>query len=138
MHRPDVKVRMAQNEEAHLVANLVDEIFNLGGESLEFETVFPYWLVAEIAGEIVGTINLRISLPVSSVEMMSIDPKLDRRERGTVSSMLTDSAVAICAASGASMVSSMIPDSLPSYLKVAKRRGYVVGNHGSIVFGRTR
>ena len=85
-----------------------------------------------------GTINLRISLPVSSVEMLSIDPKLDRRERGTVASMLTDSAVVICAASGASMVSSMIPDSLESYLKVAKHRGYVVGNHGSIVFGRTR
>jgi len=133
--RPDVKVRLAQDSEREIVANLIAEVSPL---DLEFKSVFPHWLVAEIAGEIVGTINIRISLPISSVEMLAIDSKLNDRERGTVFLMLTDSAMAICAAAGAGMISSMIPDSMPSYLKVAKRRGYVVGDQGSIVFGRIR
>lgn len=136
--RPDVKVRLAQDSEALIVSNLVSEIFNMGGWMPEFETVFPHWLVAEIAGEIVGTINIRISLPISSVEILAMDPLLSKRMRGVVASMLTDSAVALCAAAGANTISAMIPDDLSSYLKVAKRRGYVVGSHGSIVFVRTR
>ena len=136
--RPDVKVRLAQDSEREIVANLVSEIFQMNGWQLEFKSVFPHWLVAEIAGEIVGTINMRISMPISSVEMLVMDPKLNRRERGEVASMLTDSAMAICGAAGAEAVSSMIPDNMKSYLQVAKRRGYVVGNQGSIVFGRIR
>jgi hypothetical protein len=136
--RPDVKVRLAQDSEKEIVANLVSEIFQMNDWELEFKSVFPHWLVAEIAGEIVGTINMRISMPISSVEMLVMDPKLTRRERGEVASMLTDSAMAICGAAGAEAVSSMIPDDMKSYLKVAKRRGYIVGNQGSIVFGRIR
>jgi hypothetical protein len=138
MSRPDVKVRLAQDSEAEIVASLVSEIFQMGDWELPFESVYPYWLVAEIAGEIVGAINIRLSMPISSVEMLSIDPKLGMRERGSVASVLTDSAMAICAAHGAAGVSSMIPDSMGEYLKVAERRGYVVGNHGSIIFGRAR
>jgi len=138
MSRPDVKTRLAQDSEKEIVASLVSEIFQMGDWELPFESVFPYWLVAEIAGEIVGTINMRLSMPISSVEMLAIDSRLGPRERGSVASILTDSAMAICAAHGAEAVSSMIPDSMESYLKVAQRRGYVVGNHGSIIFGRTR
>ncbi len=136
--RPDVKVRLAQDSEREIVANLVSEIFHMGDWQLEFKSVFPHWWVAEIAGEIVGTINMRISMPISSVEMLAMDPKLTRRERGEVASMLTDAAMATCGAAGAEAVSSMIPDDMKSYLKVAKRRGYIVGNQGSIVFGRIR
>jgi len=138
MPRPDVKVRLAQNDEAQIVANLVSEIFDMGGWVPEFEKVYPDWLVAEIAGEIVGAINIRLSRPFSSVEMLSMDPTLTPRERGSVTSLLTDSARAIAAGNGSVAVSSMIPDSMESYLKVAERRGYVVGNHGSIVFGRIK
>lgn len=135
---PDIKVRLAQDSEAPIVASLVAEIFHMQGWMPEFKSVFPHWLVAEIAGEIVGAINLRISVPIASVEMLSIDPKLTHRERGAVTLMLTDSAMAIAAAAGAEAVSAMIPDSMQSYLRVAQRRGYVVGGHGAIVFGRIR
>ena len=138
MPRPDIKVRLAKDDEAQIVGNLVAEIFQMGDWQPEWKTVFPHWLVAEIAGEIVGTINMRISQPFSSVEMLAIDPLLDKVDRMRVTAMLTDSAQAIVAATGAEAVSSMIPDSMESYLKIAKRKGYVVGNHGSIVFGRTR
>jgi hypothetical protein len=138
MARIDVKVRLAQNSEAHLVAKLVSEIFHMEDWELKFESVFPYWLVAEIAGEIVGAVNLRISIPISSVEMLTIDPKLTWKQRATVGCLLIDSAAAIVASSGSEAVSSMIPDSMPDYLKVVKSEGYVVGNHGSIVFGRFR
>jgi len=138
MPRQDIKVRMANDDEAEIVSNLVSEIFDMGGWMPKFETVFPYWLVAEIAGEIVGTINIRIALPISSVELLSIDPVLGKIERSRVFSMLLDSAYACCGAAGAEAVSSMIPDELPSYQKVLEDRNVMVGGHGAIMFGRLR
>jgi len=138
MSRPDIKVRLAQDSEASIVANLVSEIFHMGGWFPKFETVFPYWLVAEIAGEIVGTINIRLSLPFSSVEMQAIDPNLSPFDKARVVHMLTDSAMVICAASGSEAVSSMIPEDQPGYLKTAKKKGYVVGSKGWMVFGRSK
>jgi hypothetical protein len=116
----------------------VSEIFNMGGWMPEFETVFPYRQVAEISGEVVGTVNLRISLPVSSVEMLAMDPTLTTVERSTVTLMLLDSAMACCAAAGATVFSGMVPDNLGSYQQVLEDRGMQVGAQGSILFGRLR
>ena len=134
--RPDVKVRLAQDSEKEIVEALVAGTIPEDSYLPEFTSVYPYWLVAEIAGEIVGTLNLRISVPISGVEMLSMQEGLSKRERGHVAWMLTDSAAVICAAAGATFLSSMVPDSLESYLKVAQKKGYTVGDHGSIVFRR--
>ena len=136
MPRPDIKVRMAQDEEALVVSNLVSEIFDMGGWMPEFDTIFPYWLVAEISGEIVGTVNLRLSLPVSSIEMLAMDPKLSHIDRTRVSMMLIDSAIVCCGAAGATVFSCMIPEEMKSYREVLMDRGMEVGAKGSILFGR--
>jgi hypothetical protein len=129
---------MAQDDERDVVSNLVSEIFNMGGWMPEFETVFPYWLVAEISGEVVGTINLRISLPVSSIEMLAMDPTLTTIERQTVSMMLIDSAITCCGAAGATVFSCMIPEAMQSYQEVLIDRGMEIGGQGAILFGRIR
>jgi hypothetical protein len=138
MPRPDVKVRLAQDSEGEIVAGLFDDIFHMGDWHPSFEKVFPHWLVAEIAGEIVGTINVRISLPISSIEMLAMEPGLSHVEKSTVTIMLLDTALCICGAAGAEGVSSMIPDGLDSYLEVVKDHGYEIGSEGVIVFGRIR
>jgi hypothetical protein len=138
MPMPDIKVRLATNEEAPIVENLVSEIFEMGDWSPKFENIFPNWLVAEIAGEIVGTVNMRVSNPFTSVEMLAMDPTLTMRERVSVVALLTDSARALAAGNGSVAVSSMIPDDMSEYLEASKRRGYVAGNHGTIVFGRIK
>jgi hypothetical protein len=138
MPRPDIKVRMAQNDEASVVSNLVSEIFNMGGWMPEFEIIFPYWLLAEISGEVVGTVNLRISLPVSSIEMLAMDPTLTHIDRTRVAMMLIDSAITCCGAAGSAVFSCMIPDEMQSYKDVLMDRGMEMGAHGSILFGRIK
>jgi hypothetical protein len=136
MPRPDIKVRMAQDDEASVISNLVSEIFNMGGWMPAFETIYPYWLVAEISGEVVGTINLRISLPVSSIEMLAMDPTLTHIDRTRVAMMLIDSAIVCCGAAGSTVFSCMIPEEMQSYKDVLMDRGMEVGAKGSILFGR--
>ncbi len=136
MPTPDVKVRLATNEEAPIVENLVAEIFHMGGWMPKFENIFPHWLVAEIAGEIVGTINLRLSNPISTAELMAMESGLNLRERTDVAFMLLDTARALAAAHGAAAISAIVPDEMESYLEALLDRGYVVGGHGKIVFGR--
>lgn len=136
MARPDIKVRMAQNDENEIVANLVSEIFDMGGWMPTFGTVFPYWLVAEVAGEIVGTVNMRVSLPVSSIELLAIDPLLGHIDRARVTRMLLESAICCCGAAGATVVSSMVPDEMESYRKILEKHNVEVGGHGVIMFGR--
>ena len=135
MPRPDIKVRLAQNDEAHLVEALFEETFYMGGWHPKFKTVFPYWLVAEITGEIVGTINIRLSLPIASIEMLAMSPELGTIDRRRVTGMLLDSAIVICAALGAEAVSSIIPDAMESYREVLKDMGYETGEHGVTMFG---
>ena len=134
----DIKIRLAQNEEGPVVQELVAQVFSMVGYMPEFDNIFPNWLVAEIAGEIVATINIRLSNPFSSVEMLAFKPDLDRKIHIVSGKLLIDSARALCAANGSSMISSMIPDDMPGYLRVSQKKGYVTGNHGTIVFGRIR
>jgi len=138
MARPDIKVRLAQNDEAEIVQALFDDVFQMGDWNPTFEAIFPHWLVAEIAGEVVGTINIRISMPISSIEFLSIDPKLRLVDRTRVTRMLLDSAIAICGASGSQGVSSMIPDELESYREMLEDCGHQIGSHGVMVVGRIR
>ncbi len=135
---PDIKVRLARDDEAQVVANLVAEIWHVPGMDLEFSRVFPYWLLAEIAGDPVGTINVRHSLPLWSVEMLSIDPLISKRHRGAVARMLTSSAMAMALSDGAQGVVGLIPDDMESYKKVAERREYQEIAHGSLMLGRLR
>ena len=138
MSRPDIKVRMAQDDEAHIVEELFDGIFHMGDWHPKFESIFPYWLVAEISGEIVGTINIRISMPISSIELLAMRQDLGKvnKKRGTA--MLLDSAICICGAAGSDGVSSMIPDELSSYRDYLEDCNHEVGSHGVIMFGRIR
>jgi hypothetical protein len=138
MPRPDIKVRLALDEEAPAVELLVANIFDMKGWDLKFEKIFPHWLVAEIAGEIVGTINVRLSHPISSIEMLAMDLKLSKIERSTVTMLLLDSAMVIAGAFGAEGISSMIPDTMESYREVMEDKGYVIGSQGSIIFGKMR
>jgi len=134
----DAKVRLAQNSESEIVAALVEPHFQMGGWELDFSAIFPYWLVAEIAGEVVGAVNIRISIPLSSIEMLVVKDELDGDERREVVPMLIDAAMTICAAHGASGASTMVSDENAGFLKSLEQNGYVVGNRGSTVFGRIR
>ena len=136
MEETDVKVRMAQDSEAPIVAALVNDYFKFEDWKLKFERVFPYWLVAEVAGEIVGTINIRISVPVSTAEMLMVDPRFERDDRRIIALLLADSATVICAAEGAEAMSAMITDEMGSFLDYSKENGGVVGGRGSLMFRR--
>ena len=138
MPRPDVKVRLAQDDEARVVANLVSEIFDMDGWMPEFEHVFPHWLVAEIAGEVVATLNIRIALPISTIELLAVDPLLNKLERATVVVMLLDTAVTICAAAGSTAFTGMIPDHLGSYRQVVEDKGWTEMAHGAMMITRLR
>jgi hypothetical protein len=138
MEEADIKVRMAQDSEASIVAGLVKPHFQFVGWDLKFETVFPYWLVAEVAGEIVGTINIRISVPISTAEMLVVKPGFERDERRMIALLLADSATVICLEHGAEAMSAMVFDEMGSFVDYCKENGGMVGGHGSILFRRVR
>lgn len=134
---PDIKVRLARDDEGHIVERLVSEIWFVDMD-LDFSKVFPYWLLAEISGVPVGAINVRHSLPLWSVEMLSIDSSLSKRHRGAVVIMLINSANALAKGSGADGITGVIPDDMPGYKRVAERREYQEIAHGSLMLGRLR
>jgi hypothetical protein len=132
----DIKVRMAQDSEREIVAKLVNDLLLFEDWKLKFESVFPYWLVAEVAGEIVGTINIRISVPVSTAEMLVVKPGFERPERRAIALMLADAATTICAAAGAEAMSALITDKMGSFIDYSKENGGIIGDRGNLMFRR--
>jgi hypothetical protein len=132
----DIKVRLAQDSEKEIVAGLVNEYFRIGDWKLKFESVFPYWLVAEVAGEIVGTINIRISVPVSTAEMLMVKPEFDRPQRREIANLLIDAATVICGGHGAEAISAMVGEEMGSFVDFCRDIGGVDGGRGNILFRR--
>ncbi len=138
MPRPDIKVRLAQNEEAPIVQSFFDRVFQMGDWKIDLDAIFPYWLVAEIAGEIVGVLNIRISMPISTLEFLSLDQGLDQEDRRRVTLLLLDSAMAICGANGSQGVSAMVAHDKTHFADFLRKNGHLSGADGTIFFGRIR
>ena len=55
--RTTIDVRLAQNEDGIAIAALIKEMGFAGIQDLDWSDIYPYWLVAEMDGEIVGAVE---------------------------------------------------------------------------------
>lgn len=137
MNARDITVRIARNDEGGIVRDLAAEIgVSYEDWEIDWSDIFPYWLVAECEGRIIGAINIRISKPFASVEMLSLASDLTKKVRGVATDMLVAAAKTVVAQYGSQAICGLIPDELASYRRVAERRGYVPMAHGHMMLGR--
>lgn len=124
-------IRMATDSEGKAIHKLVtDSGFTVTG--IDWSKVAPYWLVAEMGGEIVGCVQVCLSIPIGRIEMLSIVQNASHMLRAILVKQLVTTAASTLKAAGAQMAAGMIPFDMKSYKKVLKRYGCVsigVGNN---------
>lgn len=133
-----VTIRLARNDDAKVVADLAACSGFAFEPWMDWSDLFPHWLLADHDGKPVGTIQICYGKPVGRIEILGIPEEVPRKLRGVVVRELVTAGLATLREYGAQAVSGMIPFSMPSYKKAAKRRGWITLDSGNIMLARLR
>lgn len=128
---PGIRTRLARDDEGNRVRELAESV---GFKAdLDWDRVYPYWLVAIEFGEIVGTIQVCPGLPVGRLEVLAIDPSLRERHRKLLVRHLLVAGLHTLKALGAGAAIGAIPDEMGDYLEWLEGKGAVVIEQATLV-----
>jgi hypothetical protein len=137
--RPNVQVRLARNDEAKVVQDLAAcSGFAFDHWEIDWSDIHPHWLLAELDGKAVGTIQVCYGKPIGRLEIMGIPEEIPKKLRVYIIMALVTVGSTILTEYGAQGVSGMIPFSMPAYKRAAKRRGWSTLDSGNIMVKRLR
>ena len=131
--RPRIEVRIAGPDDAVTVSRLVSEAGFAVLDDLDFSDLYPNWLVAEVDGMVMATVQVLPARPIGYIEYLAADEDLDRKTHTRVLKKLTLSAFVTLKKAGAQMAGFIIPFELKSFKNVIKRRGAVVLASGNFM-----
>ena len=127
-----IKIRIASDDDGPTIGALAwDNGFRLKG--VTWDRVYPYWLVAELKGDIVGAVQISHGIPVARVETLCMSDKLSHRERAICARQILVVAMITLRSSGAQAVTSLVPFKLKSYKQLIKNRGGKVVDSGNMI-----
>lgn len=125
-------IRLATNDDGPRIAGLHHRF-----DDLDWSDIYPYWLVAEKGGEVVGCLNVALSKPIGRLDLLAIDGSLSPHARGKAVRGLIMQGIATLKAHGAQMVLSVVPFELKSYKRVLKKHfNATVEGQGNMILAR--
>ena len=127
----DIQIRMAKAEDEPRLAELVD--FS-GLPPVNWEGAHPNWIVAEVGGAIVGTIQIALARPVGHAEFLNVDLGLSSREKFTVSVKLCKAAEYALKSTGSDFLTAVVRFENKGFKKLLKKHfGGRVVNQGNVI-----
>lgn len=127
-----IKIRIASDDDGPTIGALAwDNGFRLKG--VTWDKVYPYWLVAELNGDIVGAVQISHGMPVARVETLCMSDKLSHRERAICARQILMAAMITLRSGGAQAITSLVPFKMKSYKRLIKRRGGKVVDSGNMI-----
>lgn len=131
-----MNVRLGVNEESNHIRGLVAAT-QADIEGLDWSDIYPYWLVAETDGNIVGCLNVSLSKPIGRLDLLAIDKSLRPHARGRVVRALILQGIATLKQAGSNATMSIVPFELRSYKRILKKHfGAVVAGQGNVMIKR--
>ena len=126
-------IRLAQNSDGERVGELVSP--QIGG--FDWSDIYPYWLVYEKEGKVIGCLNVAPSKPVGILDFLALDPSLTSHTRSKVVRGLILQGIATLKAGGSEASLSVVPFELKSYKKILKKHfDAVVAGQGNMIMRR--
>lgn len=127
-------IRLALNEDGQRVEELASK---QTGPGLNWSEVYPYWLVAEKEGKIIGCLNVAPSKPVGRLDFLSLDESLNPHTRSKAVRGLILQGIATLMAGGSTASVSIVPFELKTYKKILKKHfGAIVIGQGNMIIKR--
>ena len=125
-------IRLARNEDGPRISDLVFQPLDL-----DWSDVYPYWLVYEKDGDIVGCLNVSLSKPIGRLDFLGLDDSLNSHARGKVVRELVFQGIATLKADGSQACLSVIPFELKSYKRILKKHfNAIVAGQGNMIMKR--
>jgi len=127
--------RIAQNADGSAIKALLVAAGPFD-ETLPFDDIHPYWIVAELGGRIVGCIQTCPSRPVGHLEMLAVASSLTAREHAAVIRVLFAAGITCLHLNRSYMAAGFIPFELKAYKRWLKKRGATVADSGNMMMWR--
>lgn len=125
-------IRLAVNEDGERIGELERE----GGfviEDVDWSQVYPYWLVYEKDGQVMGCIQVAPARPFGRLDMLAVDQSLDGHARGRAVLSLLIAGANTIKRDGAQYAFSIIGFRHKSYKRALKKRGLVILDQGHVM-----
>lgn len=124
---PTPAIRLATSRDGGMVSVLLTNAgFDLTGLPIDFNDLYPHWLVAEHEGRLVGCIQVALSKPIGYMELLAVDRTLPHPLQATLVKALCYGAMGTLKRYGATLVGGMVAFEEKNWKRVLKRRGAVV------------
>jgi len=134
-----IAIRLAQNDDGRVLGNLVSRNgFYFEDFDIDWSRIYPYWLVAEVNGMIVGALQVCPGAPLGRLELLCTEPRLRKRQKAKVVRGLVDAGQATLLAAGSQLASGVIPHKMKSYKEIAKSRGWRTLSTGNLMAKKLR
>ena len=127
-------VTVAENEDGVKIGELVKS--NGFEIEVEWNDIYPYWLIAKWENEIIGCIQVLPGKPIGRMEMLAVDIDIPKVKRAQVVWRLLVSSVTLLRASGTQYASGMVLFNDKQYKKILKKRGAWTIGQGNIMIGK--
>lgn len=129
-------IRLAVNGDGERIRQLVATT-QIDIPTLDWSDIYPYWIAAEINGQIVGCLNVALSKPIGRLDLLAVDGSLPPLARARVVKALIVQGLAVLKADGATATLSVVPFQLRSYRRILKKHfgAQVCGQGNMIVKG---
>ena len=131
-----MNLRIADNSDGETIKNLC--LLNHFGiaDILDWSDIYPYWLVCEREGLILGALQVCPGKPIGRAEWLAIDPALEPVLRARVFKQLTNAAMQTLKLQGGQVVIFMVPFEMRAYKRLMKKHGCVVVASGNALAKR--
>lgn len=140
-HRSDAmpSVRLARNDngDGNVIFDLLTAAgWDLTGVVVDPKDLYPYWLVAEQAGRVVGCIQVAISKPIGYMELLAVEKTLPAAQQAVLVKALCYAAMGTLKRAGATLAGGTVSFEDKSWKTILKRRGCVVIGSGNRLLKR--
>lgn len=120
----DISIRLAEDADGPRIGELA-RASGFGVEGIDWTSVHPHWLAAELDGRVVGAIQIILSKPIGWLEMLSLDPDLTPREQAMAVKALVERGLLSLKVFGAQLAMGVVPSEMVGYQRILERRGAV-------------
>ncbi|MES0339848.1 MAG: hypothetical protein ABUK15_07315 [Anaerolineales bacterium] len=127
-------IRLARNEDGKRLEELASKQV---GKGLDWSNVYPYWLVAEKEGKIIGCLSVALGKPVGRLDILALDDSLSPHSRSRAVRGLILQGMATLKADGSTACLSVVPFKLKAYKRILKKHFDVeVAGQGNMIIKR--
>jgi|TARA_Y100000310_G_scaffold225674_1_gene227748 hypothetical protein len=131
-----IDVRLATADDGETIKRLLEESGYWWATECDWSEPAPFWLVAEMGGAVIATLQTIYAKPVCRAEFLAVDPGIRKIDRAMAIKALSLQAWAGFNACGADFAAFMVNEGDTSWQRILERHGAFVIDSGPLMMRR--